>query len=531
MYDLLVKGARIIDGTGASSWMGDIAMKSGRIVAMGQLEGEAVRAIEANGLVASPGFVDIHTHSDLSFMLDPTAQSKIRQGVTLEVTGNCGMSACAPLVTEEAKASLRDRIAEYGSDLNVDWSSFGEWLDSLEKAGSSLNLATLVGHGTVRAAVLGFDDRGPTPDELEVMQRLVAESLDAGAIGLSAGVYFPPGTYARTEELIEIAKVAGDRNKLHTIHIRDEFDYSVGLFGALHEAIEIGRMSGARVEVSHVKCVGPVVWGMADLVLGAMEQARKEGVDVTGDQYPYTASNTPLSSTVFPRAIQAGGRERTLSILADPERRKRVSRYIHESVPNRGGADGMVVSNFPPDKSLEGKSIAQIASEWGVDIAETLIRMYEQGEIFAVVHNMQEDDVDLIAGDPWICVASDGSSLTTEGMLSAGKPHPRNFGCFPRFLARYVRERKVVSLEEGVRKMTSLPAGRLGLTTRGRLAPGYWADIAMFDPDRVQDTATFEKPHAYSLGIPHVIVNGVPVIQDGKPTGETPGKVIREFED
>ena len=531
MYDLLIKGARIIDGTSAPSWNGDVAVKSGRIVAMGHLDGEAAQTIDVQGLVAAPGFIDIHTHSDLSFLIDPTAQSKIRQGVTLEVTGNCGMSACAPLLTEEAKESLRAHIADYGSDLGVDWTTFGEWLDRLERAGSTVNLATLVGHGTVRAAVLGYDDRGPTPDEMEAMKRLVAESLDAGAMGFSAGVYFPPGSYARTEELIELVKEVGQRDKLHAIHIRDEFDYSVGLFAALHEAIEIGRMSGASIQVSHVKCAGPIVWGMADRVLEAMERARKEGVDVTGDQYPYTASNTPLASTVFPRAIQVGGRENTLSILADPSRRGGIKQYIEENVPNRGGADGMVISSFPPDESLEGKSIAQIAEEWGIDMAETLIRMYEQGDMFAVVHNMQEDDVDLIASSQWISVGSDGSSLMTEGMLSEGRPHPRNFGCFPRFLARYVRERKVVSLEEGIRKMTSLPASRLGLTTRGRLVPGYWADVTLFDPGKVQDTATFEQPHAYPVGIAHVIVNGIPVIKDGEFTGETPGKVVRDFGD
>jgi N-acyl-D-amino-acid deacylase len=470
----------------------------------------------------------MHTHSDLSFMLDSTAQSKVRQGVTTEVTGNCGISTCAPLIGAAAEF-LKSELDGYGTRLDVDWTTYGEWLDRLAKTPATLNLATLVGHNTVRAAVMGFDDRGPTPDEMETMKRFVAESLEAGAMGFSTGLYYAPGSYARTEEVMVLAREAGRRGKLYASHIRDESDFTVGLFCAVYEAIEIGRQSGARVEVAHTKCAGPSVWGMAGKLMETFEQARREGIDFGGDQYPYNRSSTTLSATLFPRWAQVGGREGTLKVLTDTALRSRLLKYMEDVLPTRGGADGIVIASFPPDRGLEGKSIRQIAADWEESISDAALRLFQQFDPFCVLSTMQESDVEVIAAAPWICVGSDGSSISPTGPLSKGKPHPRFYGTHPRFLARYVREKKAVSLEEGIRKMTSLPASRLGLTRRGRLLPGYYADVAVFDPATVEDKATFENPHLFPAGIPHVIVNGVNVIKDGKFTGKTPGRVIRDF--
>jgi N-acyl-D-amino-acid deacylase len=330
---------------------------------------------------------------------------------------------------------------------------------------------------------------------------------------------------------MELAKEAGQRGKLYATHIRDESDLCVGLFCAFQEAIEIGRQSGARVEISHMKCAGPSVWGRADKLLEMMRQAHAEGIDVTGDQYPYEWGSTWLSASLFARWASVGGRAQTLANLERPDFRARLIAYMEDVLPRRGGPDGIVITSFPPDRGLEGKSIGQIASEREMSVPEATIELYRQYDPMTVVHMMQEADVETIAASPWISVGSDGSSLSATGILSEGKPHPRNYACFPRYLTRFVRGKRLVSLEEAVRKMTSLPASRLGLTRRGRLQPGYYADVVLFDPAAVADTATFTAPHQYPKGISHVIVNGTMVVKDGAFTGATPGKVLRRFED
>jgi N-acyl-D-amino-acid deacylase len=528
MYDLVLRQGRLIDGTGSAPYEADIGVKDGAIVAIGRLEGEAAKSLNVRGLVVSPGFIDLHTHSDLSFLLDPTAQSKVRQGVTLELAGNCGSSFCAPLHGAAAEM-LRARVSQYTEAFAPTWQDFGGYLDAVQRAGLTLNLAVQVGHGTVRAAVMGMEARAAGGEELERMKALVAESLDAGAMGFSTGLFYAPGNYARLEEVIELAAVAAARGKLYSTHMRDEGSHSVGLFVALNEAIEVGRRTGIRVQISHVKCSGPSVWGRAGDVLELFERTRREGIDLAGDQYPYTAASTSLTGALFPRWALEGGREATLKRLADAGQRRRLradiaAMFSHWSTPER-----VVMARYAPDPGLEGRNMAQIAEVLQCDPAEAAMRLYERGEGSVIVHAMRDDDVEAIARAAWIAVGSDGSSLSTSGPLAVGKPHPRNYGTNPRFLARFVRERRLVSLEEAVRKMTLLPASRLGLTRRGRLAPGYAADLVVFDPDTVADTATFEAPHSYPTGIPHVVVNGTMVIEHGAFTGQTPGRVIRGF--
>jgi N-acyl-D-amino-acid deacylase len=529
-YDLLIRQGTVYDGTGAPPYQADIAVAEGRIVAIGRLEGTARDTIDASGLAVAPGFIDLHTHSDLSFLIDPDAQSKVRQGVTTEVVGNCGMSMGAPLLGE-ARQVLRDRVATYGVSLEAEWTTFAEYMERLERARPPLNVACQVGHGSVRLAVLGWADRAPTPEEMERMRGLVAEALEAGALGFSTGLFYAPGSYARTEEVMELAREAAKRGRLYSTHIRDEGDYSVGLFSALQEAVEIGRMTGVRVQVSHLKCMGPSTWGKAERLLERLERARAEGVDVAGDQYPYTAGSTYLAAAAFPRWAQVGGRKALLENLRDTAFQARLRAAVADNYARRGGAERVVIAYHPQRRDLEGLSIARIADQWGVDPVEATLRLYQEGEAFVVVHQMVEEDVERIAAHPWVAVGSDGSSLRDTGPLSEGKPHPRSYGCFPRFLARYGRERRVVGLPEAVRKMTSLPAGRLGLTHRGRIAPGCWADLVCFDPKGVADTATFQEPHRYPQGIPHVLVNGVPVVRNGEYTGARAGKVLRRPED
>ena len=530
MYDLLLKNGSVFDGTGAAPVSADIGVVGDEIVALGRLEGEAAKTLDADGLSVAPGFIDLHTHSDMSFLLDPTAQSKVRQGVTLELAGNCGSSFCAPL-QGAAEELLQTRVSQYSDRFEATWSDFGGYLDAVEAAGSTLNLAVQVGHATVRSGVVGLDARAPTGDELDRMKRLVSESLDAGAMGLSTGLFYSPGNYARLEEVIELAALAADRGKVYSTHIRDEGSHSVGLFVALNEAIEIGRRTGVRVQVSHVKCMGPSVWGRAGDILEHFERTTREGIDMAGDQYPYSAGSTGLTGAIFPRWALDGGREATLRIMADPDTRERLLSDIGDIYEKTGGAEAVVIARFAPDPRYEGMNMLQISEEIGRGPAEAALALYEEGDGQVVIHMMQDSDVDSIAAHPLISVGSDGSSLSTEGVLSVGRPHPRSYGTNPRFLARFVRDRRIVSLPEAIRKMTTLPASRLGLTRRGRIAPGFAADLVVFDPGSVSDTATFEAPHSYASGIPHVVVNGVTVIEDGEFTGSIPGRVIRDSAD
>ena len=315
MYDLLITNGLIIDGTGSAPYRADVAVSQGDIVAIGSLPGTAQHTLDAAGLVVAPGFIDLHTHSDLSFLLDPTAQSKVRQGVTLELAGNCGSSFCAPLqgMTREL---LQSRVSQYTETFTPTWSDFGGYLDAVQRAGATLNLAVQVGHGTVRSCVLGMEARAASAAELERMKTLVAESLDAGAMGFSTGLFYTPGSYAGLEEVIDLAAVAAARGKLYSTHMRDEGSHNVGLFVALNEAIEIGRRTGIRVQISHVKCMGPAVWGRAGDVLDLFERTRREGIDLAGDQYPYLAGSTSLTGALFPRWALEGGRDATLRRLA-----------------------------------------------------------------------------------------------------------------------------------------------------------------------------------------------------------------------
>ena len=530
MYDLKIKNGSVFDGTGATAYRADVAAVGGEIVAIGSLEGEARKVVDAGGLAVSPGFIDLHTHSDMSFLLDSTAQSKVRQGVTLELAGNCGMSFCAPL-EGAAEELLKTRVSQYTDGFEVTWTDFGGYLDAVESSGSTLNLAVQVGHGTVRSCVVGLDARAPDGVEMDRMKRLVADSLDAGAMGFSTGLFYAPGNYARLEEVIELAEAAAERGKVYSTHVRDEGSHSVGLFVALNEAIEIGRRTGVRVEVSHVKCMGPSVWGKANDVLDLLERTRDEGIDIAGDQYPYTAGSTALTGALFPRWALDGGREATLERMGNAELRPRLlaeidSVYVHNRNPG-----GVVIARFVPDPRFEGMNMLQVSEELSCGAAEAALRLYEMGDAQVIIHMMQDADVETIAGHSFISVASDGSSISTEGVLSVGKPHPRSYGTNPRFLAHFVRDCGVVSLEEAVRKMTLLPATRMGLSRRGRIAPGFAADLVVFDPETVADTATFESPHSYAEGIPHVAVNGELVVEAGQFTGRTPGKVIRGFGD
>jgi len=530
MYDLLIKNGTVIDGTGAAGYRANVAVRDDVIVAIGRLDGEAGRAIDASGLVVTPGFIDIHTHTDMSFLIDAQADSKVRQGVTLEVTGNCGMSPCAPL-TGEARAQFEDWLARQGLELEPTWTDFAGYLDALEQAGSTLNVATQVGHGTVRTAVMGMDARAPTMDELARMRRLVEESLDAGALGFSTGLWYAPGAFSATEEVVALTEPAAERGLYSSSHIRSQSTDLCGLIPAHEEAIEIGRRTGVRMQIAHVKASGRTVWGRGGELVEGMERARKEGIDIAGDQYPYAWSSTSLSAAMFPRWAMAGGRSETLARLSNPGTRALLRQVVTEQIESLEGPDGAVFASFPERPEYEGRHLGEIAGDMGCEPEDAAMQLYETAEASLVLHTMSDEDVLEIAKSPLIAVASDGSSLRAEGPLSRGKPHPRNYATNARFLAHMVREKHLVGLEEAVRKMTTLPASRLGLTRRGRLAPGFAADIAVLDPATIADRATFADPHRYAAGVPHVFVNGKAAVADGKATGATPGRVLRSKTD
>ena len=529
MYDVLIRGGKLIDGTGATGFSADLAIKGDTIVAIGNsIEAEAHQSIDATGKVVAPGFIDLHSHADMSFFIDPDADSKITQGVTFEYVGNCGISFCAPLIGESAY-DLNTRKAWYDTDWSPNWTNFGDFLDALEKTGSNLNVATQVGHGTIRRAVMGMDTRAPDSGEMRQMQSLVAESLEAGALGFSTGLSMAPGYYSLAIEVFELVQVAADRNKLYSSHIRDSSTEGPGLFVATMEALEAGRRTGAKVQVSHLKANGPLRGRSEDLI-EMIDKAQNDGIDAAADVYPYVSASGPMSGNVFPRWALEGGREQALERLQDADLRAQIVDGLEQAFEKFSGPSKIAVANYAPDSSLEGQRLPEIARQMDCTESEALARLYEGFDAQLVITGMAQEDVDLISSAPSVAIASDGSSLRSTGPLSAGKPHPRSYGTFPRFLKR-VRETDLVPLEEAIRKMTTLPAERLQLTRRGRLAPGYFADVVIFDPTEIEDIATFEEPHKYSRGVEDVFVNGSDVVRNSEVTGNRPGRVIRSSTD
>ncbi len=529
MLDLLIRNGMVYDGSGAEPVRADVAVSGGKIEAVGNLAASQAReTIDASGRAVSPGFLDMHSHSDFTLMANAKAESKIRQGVTTEIVGNCGSSP-APL--DPATEHLFKAYRSGAAGMDWQWRRLGEYLERLEKNTISVNVAQLHGHGTTRIAAMGFANRPPTAEEMAHMKRLVAEGMDDGAIGFSTGLIYTPGTYSKTEELIELAQVAAAAERIYASHIRGE---SATLIDAVAEAIRIGREAGIPVQISHHKAVGPRHWGKVHQTLRMVEEARAEGIDVTCDQYPYTASSTTLMATL-PTWTLEGGVPEMVKRLRDRETRARIRRQMLGEEP----ADGLM-REYEPDKvfvarcvgepGLEGKHLAQIAQEQGyAESVDCLLDMLErnQGAIAGIFHGISEEDVHTVMRHPSVMIGSDGSALAPYGPLGQGKPHPRSYGTFPRVLGRYVRELGVISLQDAVRKMTSAIADKLKLRDRGWLKPGYAADIVVFDPATVADRATYEEPAQYPVGIDHVIVNGVVTIRHGEHAGATAGRVLR----
>jgi len=529
MYSLLLRAATVVDGTGGPSRRADVALDGARIAAVApDVEGRAEKVIDAGGLVLAPGFIDLHSHTDTTIFRTPDAFSKAYQGVTLEVVGNCGLGAFP--VAGGGTDDLADFLRLHDFHLpetGFGWHDFAGYADAIERSGTGVNLAPLVGHAPLRIAAMGMENRKPTPPELERMKQLLAGALRQGAWGLSTGLIYPPGSFADTSEIVELAKVLAVHDALYASHIRDEGD---GVLAALAETIAIGEKSGARVQVSHLKRLGKKNWGRYGELLAALAKAREAGVDIAADQYPYAASATTLAAVV-PQWAQAGGVARMLKRLEDRELRPGIAAEIGRAMAAREGAAGIVIANCrsPRNRDFSGQSVAAVAAFWGCAPEEAVVRLLieEQGAAGAIFFSMSEEDVAGILADPQVAVGSDGHGL--DAAADAGEAtHPRSYGTFPRVLARYVREKGLISLETAVRKMTSLPAARLGLTDRGIVKPGYVADLVLFDPAAILDPADYGNPHRYAKGVSHLLVNGEPVMANGKPTGRRPGRVLRK---
>ena len=521
----------MIDGTGNPWFRADIAIEDGRIERIGYLRSSSGdRVINAKGLIVSPGFIDMHTHSDFCYKANPKAESKIRQGVTTEVIGNCGFSA-APIsraVTESAREFLR-AISHGVSGWN--WSSMTEYFNSLQEQGTAVNVAALVGHGLLRLDVMGFEDRKPTSDEMKEMKTLLHESLKAGAFGMSSGRGYPPGSFADTNELVELCGVLAEHGAIYTSDIGMEGE---GLLEKVQEQIDIGERAGVPVEISHHKASGRPFWGRVNVSLKNIEDARMRGVDVTADAYPYTAGSGGLGMHFLPPWAYDGGTDRMLDKLKDSEVREKI---IEESKVGWRGMniaksstwDEIIITSHRNDSKVEGRTIAELAKLRQANPYNVVFDLVlESGDATQCVmlQRMSEDDVRKVICHNAVMVGSDGNSLAPYGDMGKGKPHPRSYGTYPRILAKFVREDKVLTLQEAIRKMTSFPAQKLGLRDRGILKEGMCADIVLFDLAAIQDKATFTDPHQYPSGIEYVIVNGEVVVDEGEHIGTLAGKVL-----
>jgi len=524
MYDIVIENGRLITGAGNPWFYGDVALEGGRIARVGGVvDAEAVRRIDAQGCYVCPGFIDGHSHSDLYIFVDPTAEQKVMQGVTTENVGMDGMSV-APIEAKDVPG-WRTHLSGLAGNPPFDWTwrSFADYLDAIDRLQTSDNISSYVGLGTIRLKVMGMTDRDASAEEVKAMRSLARVAMEEGARGVSSGLIYPPSQYQTLEEVVAICDVVRDYDGIYDVHLRSEGD---GLLEGMEEVIEIGRRSGIPIVVTHHKAMGRRNWGRSEQTLGMVDDARREGIDVTLEQYPYTAASTMLHA-VIPPWYHSGGPDRLIHDLKHD--REKIRKDIRERTDwenwaSNNGWENIVVSSVGSEKNkpYEGKSVTEIAGMRGdADPADAAMDLLAEEDLNVgmVIFCMDEEDVTRIMSHPTV-------SIITDGLLG-GKPHPRVYGTFPRVLGRYVREQGVLGLEEAVRKMTSAPAEKLRLRSKGVLAKDMDADVTVFRPDVVMDRATYEDPRQFSPGIEWVIVNGEVVVEDGRHTGARPGKTVR----
>ncbi len=522
-YDLVIRRGIVVDGSGSPPFRADIGISGDAIKTVGDLSAEeAETVIDASGLVVAPGFIDIHNHSDLSIFEVPTADNYVLQGVTTVVVGNCGSSP-APL-TDVNYEEVVKRVKREHPDVEIRWRSFAEYLKALDELRPVVNVAPLVGHGTVRSAVLGFGPESPSERDLQAMRELAREAMEAGAFGLSTGLIYIPGTFSTTEEIVEVAKVSASYGGLYATHMRNE---GVRLLDSVTETVTIGLRAGIGVEISHLKASGRPSWGKVSAALRIIEDYAARGYDVSADAYPYTAASTSLA-TLLPRDLRGASSDEVMRRLRDPKVVKELKERLGEAVFEEryiSWAD-IMISYSPKHREFEGMRLDRIAESLGLDPVEAVVKLLLDDELATgmVSFGMREEDVRTVVSHPLVAIGSDGS----VGRFGVGKPHPRRYGTFPRVIAKYVREEKLLSLPEAVRKMTSLPARKLRLWNRGLIRPGFKADLVVFNYYSIEDTATYENPHSYPRGIRYVVVNGRVVVEAGKlvPTARA-GRVLR----
>ena len=521
--DLVLRRATVFDGTGAPGLELDVAVTGDRITEVGTITATGAEEIDLAGMALTPGFIDIHSHADLSLLVNPNAESRIRQGVTLEIVGQDGNSV-GPMSDAGFRAT-RDRYRDtYGVD--IDFRDLGGFLDQLDRTPATVNLATMIGHGTIRGLVVGGGDRPATDDEIQRMRALIREALDQGAVGFSSGLEYTPGSFADVNELVELAKALQGTGYPYASHMRNEDDR---LFAAVEETFHVGRMAGVPVQVAHLKAQGERNWWKAEAVLRSIEEARSSGLDVHFDRYPYIAYATGLSG-LFPAWARAGGTGAFIRRLGDPAELPAIERFTRAKVALLGSWDAVQISSIRTagNAYARGRRLGELAQERGEEpFALTVRLIVEEGNSVGMIgFGMSEDNTAEFLGHPLGMVCSDGGSYAPYGALSGGSPHPRGYGTFPRLMGHYVRS-GALSLELAVHKATALPARKIGLTDRGVIEPGAFADLVAFDPTTVADQATFQDPHQYPVGIPLVIVNGQVTLRDGEQTGARAGRAIR----
>jgi N-acyl-D-amino-acid deacylase len=537
MADLLIKNGTVIDGSGAPSFKSDIVVKDGMIERIEpSLNVTCKKELDASGKVVCPGFIDIHSHTDATILINPKAESKIRQGITTEIVGNCGMSA-AP-ITSEYLPEVKDHLtvnSDFGKadDIGKSWMSFGEYVQHLNELPPGINLMPLVGYGTLRSSVMGLKSGPPTQNEMKAMEDLLDRSLEEGAAGLSSGLEYIPDSLCQTDELVQLAKVVKRHDKLYASHIRGE---SHTLFPAIEEAIRTGETSGCKIEISHLKLGGQFNWGKTDQLFALLENALARGVRLSWDQYPYRAWGTGLVDYI-PGWVQQEGHQKLVEYLSSPTTRKKIRQEIEASIKtgnhayNTASWENLQIAMVRSSKYqfTEGKRVSEIIQELDIDPIDFIFDLLieEKGSVKTLVFCMDETDIKTIMSHPKTIIGSDGRAVATYGELHKGSTHPRYYGAFPRILGKYVRDEKVLSLENAIQKMTSMPAAIIGLENRGTLASNMVADITIFDPETVSDMATFENSHQYSKGIEYVIIGGNIIIDHGVHSDKMVGRVLQ----